>query len=419
MPVDHLTRSKRTVVAHGDVKKPTDHHPLVSVLMPCYNVEGTIRRCLDSVVSQDYKPLEIVCVNDGSTDATIDIIREYERSYNAKSDPGIGRKMIVLDKENGGYGAAMNAALEASHGSYIALLETDDWLEPGFYSAAMDYRFRVGIDADMIKTPYNRMIRTSDGRLAPVNCSYKGLIPEGKSLLCSDTPQFLLHHPSIWSALYKRSFLERNGIRFREEPGASWTDNPFLYETLLYARSILYLDKPFYDYVEDTAKEERAFYRKNPEVPSKRFADNDEVMRRLAEAAGLGDDCWCAHAKRGFNYIDYIQKGSDGCAFEPDEAWRRIDEIVALIPPMLVLENEEISPYQRELYFDRRHRMLGGSDSAKARRQPVFARRGEKMRFKRYLLKQGVYRLLHTNPKFTLDSMIGFLKKAKPPSSDQ
>ena len=407
MAVSHLTRPKRKVTSTGEVRTPSSHHPLVSVLMPCYNVESTLRRCLDSVVSQDYRPLEIICVNDGSKDTTIDILREYQQRFDA--DASIGRRFVVVDKENGGYGSAMNTALGEARGSYIAMAETDDWLEQSFYSTAIEERYKRGIDADIIKTPYNRVIRDDNGRTSLVACSYKGRIPQHVSLRLADTPELLLHHPSIWSALYKKSFLENNNIRFVEAPGAGWTDNPFLYETLLRAKSILYIDKAFYDYVEDTRNEERELYRKQPDVPSDRFGDDDAVMHKLAKEAGAVEETWMAHSKRGFNYMDYILHGSDQATYESDKAWMRIDKIVALIPPVLALENEELTSFQKTLYFERRRTMYGDD-----RTMPVFVRRHDKLRFYLYLIKQGLYRVSHTSISFTFKSMVAFLNKRKP-----
>ena len=90
---------------------------LVSVIIPAYNVAEYIPFCLDSLISQTYKNLEIICVNDGSTDSTLDIIKEY-----AEKDS----RIILIDKENGGLPSARNAGMNIAKGDYISFVDSDD-----------------------------------------------------------------------------------------------------------------------------------------------------------------------------------------------------------------------------------------------------------------------------------------------------
>jgi glycosyltransferase involved in cell wall biosynthesis len=94
--------------------------PKVSVVIPCYNVEKYLRQCLDSVVNQTLKELEIICVNDGSTDSTLDIIKEY-----AAKDP----RVSYIDKPNAGYGDSMNKGFDQATGEYIGIIESDDYAD--------------------------------------------------------------------------------------------------------------------------------------------------------------------------------------------------------------------------------------------------------------------------------------------------
>ena len=95
--------------------------PKVSILVPCYNVEKYLKQCLDSIVNQTLQDIEIICINDGSTDSTLDIIKQY-----AKNDD----RFVVIDKQNEGYGKSMNRGLDAATGEYIGIVESDDWIEP-------------------------------------------------------------------------------------------------------------------------------------------------------------------------------------------------------------------------------------------------------------------------------------------------
>ena len=102
---------------------------LVSVIIPAYNIEDYIGRCLDSIISQTYKNLEIIVVDDGSRDYTGEILDNY-----AKKD----RRIKVIHKENGGVSSARNKGIEAAEGDYIGFIDGDDLIEPEMYKTLVD-----------------------------------------------------------------------------------------------------------------------------------------------------------------------------------------------------------------------------------------------------------------------------------------
>ena len=103
---------------------PKKHQPIVSILVPCYNVEAYLRECLDSIVNQTLTDIEIICINDGSTDGTLGIIKEY-----AAKD----KRIKIIDKENEGYGKSMNRGLDAATGEYVGIVESDYLDEPDMF----------------------------------------------------------------------------------------------------------------------------------------------------------------------------------------------------------------------------------------------------------------------------------------------
>ena len=105
-----------------------EREPLISVIIPVYGVEKYIRECLDSVIRQTYRNLEIIVINDGTKDRSAEIAKEY-----AKLDP----RIKVYDFANGGLSVARNRGLNLSTGSYIAFLDSDDWLMPNMYEELM------------------------------------------------------------------------------------------------------------------------------------------------------------------------------------------------------------------------------------------------------------------------------------------
>lgn len=102
---------------------PTDtqHTPQISLLIPIYNVESYLAECLDSALAQTFTDIEIICIDDGSTDSSPEILARY-----AAKDP----RIRVITKANSGYGDSMNQGLAAARGTYIAILESDDIFEP-------------------------------------------------------------------------------------------------------------------------------------------------------------------------------------------------------------------------------------------------------------------------------------------------
>ena len=98
--------------------------PSVSILVPCYNVEKYIHQCMDSIISQTLKDIEIICINDGSKDNTLSILKEY-----ADKD----KRIVIIDKSNSGYGDSMNQGLKKANGEYIGIVESDDFVEPNMF----------------------------------------------------------------------------------------------------------------------------------------------------------------------------------------------------------------------------------------------------------------------------------------------
>ena len=118
--------------------------PQITVLVPVYNVERYLRECLDSIRAQTFVDFEAICINDGSTDTSRDIIQEYLDT---------DARFRVIDKPNSGYGASMNMGLAAARGSYIAILESDDLYMPTALEVLHDAA--VEHDAQVVKGEFN------------------------------------------------------------------------------------------------------------------------------------------------------------------------------------------------------------------------------------------------------------------------
>jgi len=209
--------------------------PKVSIIVPTYNVEKYLKECLDSVVNQTLNDIEIICVDDGSTDNSGKILDEYASKDN---------RIKVIHKKNGGYGKAMNVGLDNATGEYIGIVEPDDYIELNMYETL--YNKAKEMDVDLIKADFNRFtgkgnnLEKSYNKLDASDCYYNIVINPQKDF----TPfKFIMN---TWSGIYKREFIEKNKIRHNETPGASFQDNGFWFQTFMFASKIYFVDKPFY-----------------------------------------------------------------------------------------------------------------------------------------------------------------------------
>ena len=109
----------------------------VSIIIPTYNVEEYLEECMDSVVRQTLQDIEIICINDGSTDGSLEILKRY-----AQND----KRIIIVDKENGGYGIGMNIGLDKATGEYIGIVEPDDFVPLNMYEDLYNIAEKENLD---------------------------------------------------------------------------------------------------------------------------------------------------------------------------------------------------------------------------------------------------------------------------------
>ncbi len=356
---------------------------IVSVIVPVFNAAPYLDQALISVESQTLSDIEIICVNDGSTDDSPAILKRH-----AVSDP----RIRVIDKPNGGYGSACNRGLREARGTWIAILEPDDWIDHAMLEDMVSFAESFSCNVDIVKTPYWRIVNPDTPRQRRVNASYRGRIkPALQPFRLTDpgVTHLIIHHPSIWSALYKRSFLERTGIRFYEIPGAGWADNPFLADTLCQAEAIVYLDEPYYHYREETAEKAEAFHRNGWHIAIDRWHDMMDVYERLNVT---DENIIRAHTRRAFTYIGGILEQHSADEAEIREA---IASIFARLDDNLVFSETHISPGSKQLYAE-----IKGIDL------PVNL---PSTGYKKHVVHEGLYNLVNTGPGMFTDSLKGFL----------
>ena len=358
---------------------------LVSIIVPIYNAGPYLEQCLDSIVGQTHKDLEIILLNDGSTDDSLATMRRY-----AENDGRI--KMI--DKQNQGYGATCNRGLAEATGTWISIVEPDDWIEPGMYADMLAFAAKFadeGTPLDIVKTPYWRIWMPDTKQQRKLNCSYKDRIhPPKQPFAIADAAHLLCHHPSIWSAIYRKSFLDERNIRFKEIPGAGWADNPFLVETLCQTDRIGYFDTAYYCYREETPEKSKNFAHSNTLLPLERWNDMMDVLERL----DITDErILRAHNSRGFTYLSGIIEEVD---LTHDDVRETAKHMFERMDADLVFSDNEVSPGMKRLYAG-----LRGIPCPKI--NPLPHMKG--------LVGQGVYNLKNTGVVNTLFATKNYLVK--------
>lgn len=209
--------------------------PKVSVIMPSLNVAPYIRQCIESVVRQTLRDIEIICVDAGSTDGTFEILREY-----AEKDS----RITLLRSDKKSYGYQMNMGIDAARGEYIGIVETDDWIDDNMYECLWNAASEN--DADIVKARYYAY-RTSPSEQSSECDSMRGCEYD-RVLTAAEIPAIFTASPSIWSAVYRTEMLRDKAIRLHESPGASYQDTSFFFITSVAAERYLLLKNCFYRY---------------------------------------------------------------------------------------------------------------------------------------------------------------------------
>lgn len=211
--------------------------PWFSLILPCYNVEQYVERCVQSIIAQDYTDYEIILVDDGSTDQTPMICDALAEKYSF---------IRVIHKENGGLSSARNAGIDDAMGEYIWFIDSDDWIEPGalkqlFYSSSNGRpdivkfaHYRIESQKEFV--PHNVEPGLYQGNAGIEYLLRKGLSAAGHYCL------------SAWSHLYRRDFILLNQLRFVLERWIGSEDYLFNIQALFHVSCLQVISKALYNY---------------------------------------------------------------------------------------------------------------------------------------------------------------------------
>ena len=209
--------------------------PTVSIIVPVYNAEHTIPRCIESILNQEYSDFELLLVNDGSTDGSGAICDAY-----AARDA----RIRVIHKENTGVSDTRNTALTQARGTYLQFLDSDDWITPDATSSLV--RAAESAQCDLVVSDFYRVVGE--------RVSQKGDIDDDGVMTREEYAAHMMENPAdfyygvLWNKLYRRSIVEAHHLRM--DPEISWCEDfMFNLEYIRYAETFRALQVPIYYYV--------------------------------------------------------------------------------------------------------------------------------------------------------------------------
>ena len=235
------------------------NYPLVSIIVPVYNAEKYLAQCLDSLVAQNYESIEVICVNDGSTDESLNIIKSYQAQ---------DERIYCIDKLNQGVSAARNDALQAANGQLMMFVDADDWIESETVATAVNTLLET--DSDVVMWPY---VSEKQGR-----SDAKSIFPEDIVFQASEVPNKLqrrfigllneeLEHPeladslcTVWGKLYRAEIIRDILFIDLKEIG-TYEDGFFNLEAFGKVKKATYINQPMYHYRRTNVSSQTSVYR--------------------------------------------------------------------------------------------------------------------------------------------------------------
>ncbi len=226
----------------------------VSIIIPVYNVEKYLAKCLDSIINQTLKDIEIICVNDGSTDNSLEILTDY-----AISDS----RVIIINQKNAGLSAARNTGIDAATGEYIGFVDSDDWVDTNFYENL--YNEAVNNQCDIAVAGIIRHYKQQNiYDLKFINSQISDNLNSKFKL--SDTPDCSY----VWNKIYKTAKIKEHNLKF--PVGKYYEDQYFTPLAFLKSDKLITVPEIFYH------------YRRHSNSIVKKTKNNEKLLRDSVEA---------------------------------------------------------------------------------------------------------------------------------------
>lgn len=241
----------------------------VSVITYVKNDKAHIAKCLQSVIDQTLKDIEIIVVDGGSTDGTMDIIRDFEQSDSR----------VRVMSTGIGVGKQFNTGLIAASGEYIGICESDDFISPEMFEK--EYEVASKFNLDFLQADFNGIFEISGViHRIPLGTNYENSVYETLLNPSDDERILKVNASGFWSGVYRREFLLENGIFMNETPGASYQDTSFSFLTKVYAKRAWVMRDRFYEYRQDNFHSST----NDPKRMKAIFKEYDMLEKRLRDA---------------------------------------------------------------------------------------------------------------------------------------
>lgn len=302
---------------------------LISIIIPVYNVGSDLDRCMESICTQSYSDLEIILVNDGSTDDSGERCEKWAEKDN---------RVKVIHKANGGVGSARNLGIDVAIGRYITFVDPDDYLEPNIYSdlysICFDYDivgFNFWIDnsvnGEFAKRNDGSGLKTAENREQIIQDNYSRVIGLSvNDLMRWNRGDYIGKYRAkcmVWQFIFNADLIKKNGLRF-DETIILKEDEIFLLDCLRYAKNLKIIDKPYYNYVQRLSsvsysiKDDKKLKNKFALITAKNRIRNEilksdgiDILPLYAASNTLSIlevGLLCARLKNGYSqYIQYIK----------------------------------------------------------------------------------------------------------------
>lgn len=280
----------------------------VSIIIPAYNIEKYIGRCLDSCINQTFRDIEIIVVNDGSTDNTLSVIQAYSKNDN---------RIKIVDKKNSGSSEARLSGFEISRGEYVLFIDGDDWIDNRtieiLNNKVEEYKYDIVI--------YKYLLKYDDGKEEKV-LSYKDIDDNGHDLL---NLLFTCKVPiSIWSKFIRRNFIIENNIEFPKKISCG-EDLAFVCTLAMYKPKFSILDDYLYYYYQRYGSLDNEINNKSIEITeATKFVKNNLIRKNLYDEYKEAFE-YVAFIANYYNKKEYILQNNNKLSYILHKNWKSLN----------------------------------------------------------------------------------------------
>lgn len=298
--------------------------PKISIIIPVYNASEYIRTCLDSVVNQTFRDIEIICIDDCSTDDSLQILEEY-----AKNDE---RFVIRRNNKNRSIGYTRNSGIKLAKGDYIMFLDCDDWLE--LEACKLCYKKISKNKNEFVLFAYNKFFQET-GEVKKVKSMIKPFKEhiEERKIVLDDLAENFIHSSFLWCLICKRKFIHQNKIF--SYPSRNFEDHLFFNDLILYAKTTSVIKKALINHRVYNESATRTYYSQDKDILNvKRL-----IFKHLKKVNPSKNKKIAIYAYTINNVLHWLDKYSEMFPEVHDKFYKSIRKIFDLMDESYVDEN--------------------------------------------------------------------------------